>query len=131
VVATVPVGVPPTLTSAPSRRPKRSLAAATSRPGVAGSALSAATQAAVSAAAAFRARRAAAAAAVASWGSAEHDAGPVCDQCLGPSEPQGRGCRRSPGRPCRAIPGPCRHLPWWAGRARSRRSAVARIRNRS
>src|SRR6266545_4945888 len=52
--------VPPTLISAPSRRPKRSLAAAISRPGVAGSALSAATQMAVSAAASFGARRAAA-----------------------------------------------------------------------
>jgi hypothetical protein len=46
---------PPTLISAPSRRPKRSRAAAMSRPGVSGSALSATIQAALSAAAfAFR-----------------------------------------------------------------------------
>jgi hypothetical protein len=45
VVAMVPGGVPPTLISAPSRRPKRSSAAAISRAGVAASALSAATQA--------------------------------------------------------------------------------------
>ena len=51
VVATVPGGDPPTLISAPSRRPKRSLAAAISRSGVAGSALSATTQARASAAA--------------------------------------------------------------------------------
>ena len=68
VVATVPAGVPPTLISLPSGRPRRSLAAAISRPGVAGSLLSAATQLAVPAVAAFCARRAAAAEAVASWG---------------------------------------------------------------
>src|SRR4051812_27813905 len=49
----VPAGVPPALISAPSTRPKRSLAAAISRPGVAGSLLSAATQLAVPAVAAF------------------------------------------------------------------------------
>ena len=45
VVAIVPGGDPPTLISAPSKRPNRSRAAAISRAGVSGSALSATAQA--------------------------------------------------------------------------------------
>ena len=57
VVATEPVGGPPTETSTPSRRPKLSRAAATSRAGVPASALSAVTDTAASPSSATAAAR--------------------------------------------------------------------------
>jgi hypothetical protein len=88
--AAVPAGVPPTLISAPSRRPKRSLAAAISRPGVAGSALSATTQAAVSAAAPCCVRRVAAAAAVAWWGALSTTRAPSVTSAWAAANPRPR-----------------------------------------
>ena len=89
VVATVPGGDPPTLISAPSRRPKRSRAAATSRPGVAGSALSATIQAATPAAASG-ARRATADAAVASCGALSSTRAPSATSACAAANPRPR-----------------------------------------
>jgi hypothetical protein len=89
VAATVPPGDPPTLISAPSRRPKRSLAAVISWPGAAGSALSATAQATAPGAASC-VRRAAAAAAVVSCGALSSTRAPSATSAWAAANPRPR-----------------------------------------
>ena len=90
VVAMVPGGDPPTLMSAPSTPPNRSLATAISRSGVPGSALSATTQATASGDAESCVRRAVADDAVASCGALSTTRAPSATSTSAAANPRPR-----------------------------------------
>jgi len=63
-------------------------------------------------------------------GSAEHHAGPVRDECLGRGKPKAAAAAGHQVDPVARSQTHAAILPWRAGRARSRRSAIAQFRDR-